>query len=642
MMALRVLLILVLLVASGCNDSTSSFFGTTAPRHDDTILWTNNGSEPEWIDPGKCGESAGSTLVYNLFSGLLQPHPKTLEPMPDIATHWKKSEDGRTYTFYLRESTWSDGHPFTAHDLEWSWKRVLDPKTDSRYASFLWTLKNGEAFNRGATAISNLPPGTTIEELTNHLGPAIAVEKIELDIEDRQAFLFLKSQDDQKKAMELMKDKPFKDILLEVTPATRDHVGVKALNNLTLEVNLQNPIPYFLSVIMFYTTMPVPRHAIERLEKEGKNPELWTRPEYIVSNGAYNFKEWKFRQYMLLEKNERYWDSKNTRTRHIRLEMTDSYNTSLNIYKTGQFDWIGENMNLPSEFLQLLSKYSDYSRSPYLAVYFYWINTKAPPMDNPKIRQAMSLAIDRVALVNHITRGNQQPYGSLIPDGLAGYKGLDLPLFDPKRAKELIKEAGYNDPSEIPPITLKYNTSEGHKQIAEAIQQMWKKHLGITVEIANQEWKVFLKDIQAYDFQIGRMGWIGDYPDPYTFMELLVGANGNNHSNWKSPTYDNMLKEANSLNAPQARLDLLREAEAMAMKDTPVIPLYVYTRSDMWKPYVKGLWPNFQNRHPFKYIWIDTRFKPGLSDEELERLAALDNEPPPMPELPQPQPEENP
>jgi ABC-type oligopeptide transport system substrate-binding subunit len=226
----------------------------------------------------------------------------------------------------------------------------------------------------------------------------------------------------------------------------------------------------------------------------------------------------------------------------------------------------------------------------------------------------LSLAIDRDSLVKHVTRGGQIGSSDLVPDGLAGYEGLHLPVYDPAEARRLLAEAGYPTGQDLPGVTLSFNTSEGHKQVAEAIQAMWQQELGITVELENQEWKVFLANAEQMNFQISRMGWIGDYADPYTFLELLTGDCGNNHSNWSSKAYDALLEQANQHNDPEERLKILRKAEAFALEEQPLIPLYVYTRTQLIKPYVRGIWGNHQDRHPWKYMWIDDSFE---LDEEI-------------------------
>jgi oligopeptide transport system substrate-binding protein len=542
------------LLAVGCQRAPSRYFGTTKPRHGPDEAWTNLGAEPEWIDSGKCSDSSGGTVLFNLFAGLTQPHPDTLLPMPDVARGWDISVDGLHYTFHLRPTTWSDGVPVTARDFEYSWKRVIDRRTGSKYASFLFPIQNAETFNKGEVGA--------------------------------------------------------------------DAVGVHATDDLTLDVTLEHPVPYFLDLVGYYTAFPVPRHVIERLERAGQNPDLWTRTANIVSNGPFTLAEWKFRQFMLLKKNPRYWDAQHVRLERVRMLMVESVNTTLNLYAAGEIDSIG-NSALPSEFMDYLAQFRDFQRRPSLATYFLWLNTAKKPLDDARVRRALSLAVDRESLVKYVTRAGQIPSADLVPDGLAGYRGPHSPVFDPARARALLAEAGYGPGRPLPPITLRYNTSEGHKQIAEAVAQMWKQHLGIPVEIENQEWKVYLKSLEQKDFQIARLGWVGDYPDPNTFLELLTEGSGNNHSNWKNAEYEALLREANSTRDRAQRMGLLLRAETLAMSEVPLVPLYVYTRSELVKPYVVGHFLNYQQRLLFKYWSIDTRFYTGAPDP-------LPPQPPPL------------
>ncbi|MCC7381135.1 MAG: peptide ABC transporter substrate-binding protein [Deltaproteobacteria bacterium] len=524
-------------LVSGCTArDTAPYFGRTTPRHGPDELWINNSTEPEWIDPGKLSDGAGAEIAWNVFAGLLQADPRTLEPTPDLAERYERLDEGLRYRFFLRPAQWSDGHPLTAADVEWSWKRVLDPKTASKTANLMSVLKGGAAFQRG-----ELPLG---------------------------------------------------------------RVGVRALDPETLEVELESPLPYFLYLVASYTFFPVPRHVIERLIAEGKDPDLWTRPEHIVSSGPYLLESWRFRQELRFVKNPRYWDAARVRTARIRVFEVESYNTTLNLYRTGELDWVGRNSNLPAEFMSHLEGYRDFRRSAINSVYFYWVNTRKPPLDDPQLRAALSLAVDRESLVKYVGRAGQLPTADLVPDGLAGYRGLGRPLFDPERARALLAQTAYGRSAERAPLILSYNTSEGHKQMAEAIQSMWQRHLGLQVILENQEWNTFVKRMQSGDFQIARYGWNGDYPDPFTFLELLAGTNANNSSGWSSASYDALLARANASTAAADRLALFREAEAIGLDATPLIPLYVYSRSQLVKPYVGGFQLNYSDRHPWKDLYL--------------------------------------
>jgi ABC-type oligopeptide transport system substrate-binding subunit len=621
----RWLAVALSVAGAACAASSDDYYGTTAPRHAPDVIWSNLAAEPEWIDPGKTSDSGGGTIVSNVFEGLTHPHPVTLEPLPAIAARWDVRDDGRTYLFHLRASTWSDGTPLTARDFEYAWKRVLDQATASKYASFLYPLLHAEAYHQGAVLVRGLPATVPEDEVRAAAARFGAVDAVKLAPDLGGAFVMPGGDESAKDALRAALVRGLDGATIagarvsaQVTPAAV--VGVRAIDDHTLEARLEAPLPYFLHLVGFYTSMPVPRHLLERLAREGKNPDLWTRPEHLVANGPYLIEEWKFRQYYLLRKNQRYWDTANVRTERIRLALVDNANTTLNLYEAGELDTIGNNAALPSEFMDHLRRYKDFRSGPYLANYFYWINTKAKPFDDVRVRQAFKLAIDRAALVKHVARGGQIPSADITPDGVGGYRGPRSPVFDPERARRLLAEAGYPGGKGLPRVTFVYNTAEGHKQIAEAVQEMWKRNLGVAVDLENQEWKVYLKRLQAMEFQIARMGWVGDYPDPYTFLELLTPNNGNNHSNWKEPRYADLLRQANTQTDPARRMQFLREAEALAMDATPVIPLYVYTRSEVIKPYLMGNWLNYQNHPQFKYWWIDERWYDGVPASPLPNL----------------------
>ena len=616
----------------GCRKSDPDYFGSTKPLHPPDEIWINNGNEPEWIDPGLCSDSTGGEVIWNMFDGLVSLHPQTLDPMPAIAERYELSEDKKTYTFHLRESKWSDGKPFTAHDFEWAWKRVLDPKTASKYSMILFPLKNGDAFNQQALHLKGVADKTD-EEIKAIVEDAIPLSKIKRDGDD--VFAFATEPTDEEGNVTLTREQALDRLLLKqinVQIADRSVVGVRAVSDHKLVVDLEVPVPYFLNLLGFYTFMPIPRHLIEDLESKGLNPDLWTRPEYVVCNGAYKMTEWRFRQHMLFEKNEHYWNADDPtlfRVKKVRALMIESYNTALNMYCTGEIDWLGSQTPVPSEFVDQMQTFKDYNNSPYLAAYFYWINVEAPPVDDPLVRKALSLAIDREKITKYITRAGQLPSATIVPDGLAGYQALDRPIFDAEAARAALAEAGYPGGKDFPPLTLMYNTSESHKQIATAVQQMWKDNLDIDVTIENQEWKVYLGRLSKVDFQMARLGWIGDYADPNTFLELFASTNGNNHSNWKDEKFDQMLQEANAMADKQARLDKLREAEAYAFESQPMLPIYVYTKPTMSKPYLGGIFGNYQDRHPWKYFHIKEEWYDGVPDQPQPDVA------PPVTPIPQ-------
>jgi oligopeptide transport system substrate-binding protein len=619
----------VLASIAGCAWSDSKYFGTTVPRHGPDEVWIILPSEPEWTDPGKCSDSSGGEVAWNMFAGLVELHPKTLEPIPEIATHWDISKDLRTYTFHLRKSEWSDGTPLTARDFEWSWKRVLDPATASKYATFGYTLQNGEAFNSRAVWVEGITPKTTAEQVKEAVSKLGAVDKVEISDEPYAAFVYPGGGEEEKDAIRerlvrAINGKDFGFGKLQAKVADSSVVGVTAVDDYTLRAHLSAPIPFFLYTLGYYTMKPVPRHLIERLIAEGKNPDLWTRVEYVVGNGAYILKEHRFRQSYVFEANERYWNRQSVKTKRIKLPIVESYNTALNLYRAGEVDWLGNNTLVPAEFMDQVKKYKDFDVYPQTAMYFYWVNVTKPPMNDKRVRKAFSLAVDRKSLVGNVTKAGQIAWANLVPDGLAGYKGLKSSLHDGEQARKLLAEAGYPNGKNFPSVTLSYNTTELHKQVAEAVQQMWNKELNIKVNIENLEWKVYLKKLEMFDFQIARLGWVGDYPDPYTFLELVTSNNGNNHAKWSNKTYDRMLQNANATTDGKKRMEMLRDAEKIVDDEQPLIPLYVYTHTTVVKPYLMGHWPNYMVKHPWKYMWIDKRWY-GKTPE-----TPIPNDPPKM------------
>ncbi|MCH2128052.1 MAG: peptide ABC transporter substrate-binding protein [Pirellulaceae bacterium] len=637
---LRAMLYLLILfnaccfIVSGC-DRPTEYFGITRPQHSTDVLWVNNGAEAQWIDPGKCSDSNGGEIIFNTFAGLVQAHPATLEPMPDIARDWDVMDDGRRYLFHLRSSKWSDGKPLTAHDFEWSVKRLLDPRTASKYANAAYDLKHAKAYNLRAILVTGVPDSTQLEEFSRWSQRVTSdMHGVEITAMDACPdlggfFVYLgggkyvegdhqRRTEIRRQVMDRFAQVRYDGQTLTVKTTDNNVIGIQALDDLTLQIDLEHPVPYFLNLLTFYSFMPVPRHVMERLEIEGVNTNLWTRPEHIVSNGPYRLLRWRFRQSMDFEKNPYYWNVDEVRTPNVRISMVESYNTALNLYYTGEIDFPGGNTSLPAEFMDTLRNFKDFRSDPYLGVYFYWFNTKQPPMDDPKVRQAFSLSVDRQSIVEYVTRAGQIPTADLVPDGLAGYEGLQNSLFDPERARQLLTEAGYPDGQGLPSVTLIYNTSEGHKQIAVAIQQMWKEHLNVDVQIQNQEWQVYLSKLEQMDFQIARMGWIGDYPDPYTFLDLLASYSGNNHSGLADAEYDALLQKSKTQQDPAKRLDILRQAEQRLLSQQPVLPIYVYTRSQLVKPYIQGFWSNYQDRHPWKYLRIDPHWYEESAEQELE------------------------
>ncbi|MCX7882993.1 MAG: peptide ABC transporter substrate-binding protein [Brevinematales bacterium] len=372
-------------------------------------------------------------------------------------------------------------------------------------------------------------------------------------------------------------------------------VGIKVIDDRTLQVTLENPTPYFLQLTAFPTYMPVPLHVIQ------KAGDKWILPENLVVNGPFKIKEWIPNQKIVFVKNETYWDKEKVKLDQIEFYAIEDNNTALEKYLNNELDWLP---TVPTDRVGEMLKHPDTKVAPQLAVYFYRFNTTDPTLKDPRVRRALYLSIDRKYIIDNILKAGQQPAYNFVPS-LAGYTPYVGEKENVEKAKKLLAEAGYPDGKGFPKLTILYNTSEGHKKIAEAIQQMWKKNLGIDVALENQEWKVYLDRVGKLQYQIARAGWIGDYPDPNTFLDMFVTGGGNNQTGYSNPQYDELIKQAAREKDPKKRMAIFRQVEEILMRDLPVMPIYFYVNILMWKPYVKGIYMNALDLHPLKEAYLE-------------------------------------
>lgn len=364
-----------------------------------------------------------------------------------------------------------------------------------------------------------------------------------------------------------------------------ESLGVRALDDRTFEVELSTPVVFFPMVTTFIVTFPMRRDVVEKFG------DKWTEPGNIVTCGPYNLTEWEHEYKLTLERNPLYHGERPGLDRIV-FYMIQETSTALSLYQTGGLDALDP---LPPPAIPAYEGNPEYVNFPYFANYYYGFNTQKPPMDNPKVRAALASAIDRRELPK-ILKGHQIPITTLIPSGMEGYRpelGYD---FDPERAKQLLAEAGYPEGKGLPPIELAYNTEEAHRMVAEFVQQEWRRNLGIDVQITNQEWKVYLKNLQYDPPHVWRLGWIMDYPDPDAIMTVFLGNSGNNHTMWKSKEYDDLVLRAQVERDPAARLALYDRAQQLLCRDDAVIiPLYSYTVNMLVKPWVRDYPRNGQD-----------------------------------------------
>jgi oligopeptide transport system substrate-binding protein len=382
-------------------------------------------------------------------------------------------------------------------------------------------------------------------------------------------------------------------------------VGVKALDDYVLQVTLTEPIPYFLQLLDHYSTYPVHRATIEKFGKADQRGTRWTFEGNIVGNGAFQLKEWKINRRITVERNPHYWNAENVRLNQVVFYPTENVTTEERMFRAGQLHYSG----IPSDKIQAYSQSDDPSLriQPYLGVYFYRLNVDKPQLSDKRVRRALGMTINRDQLVSQITKGGQIPAYAITPPGTMGYYPESDLTFDPEGAKKLLAEAGYPNGEGFPTTEILYNTSEGHRKIAVALQQMWKKHLNIDVVLLNQEWKVYLDTVSNHHYEIARAGWIGDYVDPNNFLDMFLCNGGNNRTRWCNPEYDQIiLQQVPKAKTHQQRLELFQKAETILLDEMPVIPIYIYTSNNLVHSTVKNFGRNILNQANYREMYLES------------------------------------
>jgi ABC-type oligopeptide transport system substrate-binding subunit len=375
-------------------------------------------------------------------------------------------------------------------------------------------------------------------------------------------------------------------------------VGLRAPDDSTFVVRLAVPTAYFLSQTAFYTFLPTPRHVVER------HGPRWTRPGHIVSNGGFTLARWRQNDHFEFRPNPRYWDAASVRLRGIRGYTVDDLNTSTHLYKAGVLDW-NPSGYVPSQFVPYVRRYADFRHGLYQGTYFYSFNVTTTPFDDVRVRRALNWAVDREAIANDLLKGSRDPWGRLAPSGYDGYAAPPAIGHDPERARAWLAAAGYPGGRGFPRVSILFNTSEDHRRIAEAVQAMWRRTLGIEVELRNMEWASTMQAVSSLRYHVARRSWIGDYLDPNTFLACFVTGDGNNRTGWSDPRYDALVRGAAEELDPARRLRTLAAAESLLLDQAPILPIYHYATNEMVKPYVRGIFRHPLDVHPLTRVWID-------------------------------------
>lgn len=528
---------------------------TQAPADGPFNLNVNVASEPQTIDPALNSAVDGAIMTGHMFEGLFKwadsgelvdgvQDCNLAELVPGQAESYEKvvnDDKTVTYTFKLRsDAKWSDGKAVTAGDFVYAWQRLATPATAADYCYMIDMVKGYAEVNAG-----------------------------------------------------------------EADPST---LAVEAPDDSTFVVTLTYDCPYFLEVCAFPATFPVREDVVSA------DPDGWTHNvATYLSNGAYKLTQWDHNSQIIMAKNEYYYDVDKLGPDTLTFKLMDDNNAMLTGFNSGELDFIED---MPVDEIPSLLSSGDLRIVPYIGTYYVCYNVEKAPFDDWRVRKAFTLAIDAQYIVDNVTQTGQLPASGFVPSGVAG-KGPDFraeggdywtPATDDaqyqknvEEAQKLLAEAGYPNGEGFPTVTYLYNTSDNHKKIGEALQQQWQTALGVEVKLENQEWAAFLETRKNGEYQIARNGWIADYNDPISFLDMWLTGGGNNDAQYSNPDYDAAINEAKSTADPEARMAAMHKAEDIIMgKDWALGPIYFYTQKYMLNPDVKGMYYT-----PLGYFFFD-------------------------------------
>jgi len=514
-------------------DTTTAAEGNTAKAFDLSVCLA---SEPTSIDPALNTSTDGAMMINHVFEGLMKwvdSGTGNAETAPGQAESYDVSEDRMVYTFHLRDGIkWSDGQDVTAEDFVYSWQRLVDPDTAADYNYMIDMVVNANEIMEGT------------------------MDKSEL--------------------------------------------GIKAIDSKTLEITLTYDCPYFMDICAFPATYPVRQDVVEA----GGDQWTFDAASYI-GNGPYKMTEWVHNSYIMVAQNENYYDTESLGPDTIKFALMDDANSILASYNSGDLDFIRS--NLPVDEVPALLESGKLQVADHIGTYFVCFQNEAAPFDNPLVRKAFSLVIDRNYVVDQITQTGEKPATGWVPAGINDAEGAsgddfrtvggDYYSVSPEdyeknceEARTLLAEAGYPNGEGFPVVEYTYNTDDRHKTIAEALQHMWQTELGVTVTLSNQDWNVFTDNRKSGNFLVCRHGWIADYNDPISFIDMWASDGGNNAAQYKNQEYRDLVAEAKSTSDPKARMKALHAAEDILMDEAVIAPIYFYTEMYMIDDSLEGLY----------------------------------------------------
>lgn len=503
----------------------------------------NIGPEPDSIDPANNETVDGATLIIHAFEGLYK-HDINGVPQLAQAKNVVVSADKKTYTVTLRDDIkWSDGKPVKAGDFVYAWKRAMDKDTAAPYGYMMDVIAGVSDY------------------MYNNIG-------------------------------------------------TVDSIGVKAINDKTIEIKLAAPCPYFTELLAFPIYSPLRKDIIEA------DANWAVKPAKYICNGPYKLESWTHDSVMIYAKNTYYYNKAEIGPDKIKFVLMDDDNAILAAFKNGEILFAD---SFPNDEIETLKSTPEFFKKGQLGTYFLTFQTQKAPFNNAKVRKALSLAIDRNFIVEQIGKGGQVPAAAFVPTGLSGkdvnkefrteggdYYSVAKADYNANvtEAKKLLTEAGYPNGVGFPKFEYIYNTGSGHQSIAEALQDMWKTKLGINCTLASQEWGVFTTTRQTGDYQVARHGWLGDYNDPISFLDMWMTDGGNNDAKWSNASYDNLISKIKSTGDRNIRYTAMHDAEAILMNEMPVVPLYYYIDLYLKNTKLEGFYSSPLGYKYFMYTYI--------------------------------------
>ena len=613
--------------------SNEIYFGKTVPPERNILRYVT-GEEPDGLDPAISDGQPEARIYMALYEGLVEYHPKTLGPIPALATHWRANNDASEFIFYLRRNgRWSNGDPIDANDFVYSIRRALAKETASRTAYLAAPIRYAQPYTAGAVFVrdpsngqfllardfdEHLVPeplsGRPIDPAKNEYQPAAEESQPPADSAFHQSLhtpLRLTLPGDEKTRTKLLNANSKLKAAVngkELVPLKGEDLGVEAIDNYTVRFSLTLPAPFFVGMLAHQLFRIVPRKVIEKYGSQ------WAHAEHIVTCGPFKVKTWQPYDKLVVERDPMYWDAANVKLDEIHFYPMSDNPSIMNVYKVGEIDAV-LNHTVPNAWLHVVREKKDYMDAVEAAIDYLMINTTQPPMNDVRVRRAFNMSIDKEAWATW--RRIVKPLTAFTPTGIfQGYPQPKGDTFNPEEARRLLGEAGY-------PVTKKgdgtyscpkfpadqveyiYNTQESNKAMAEWMQAQWKQNLGITVTLRNMDWKTFLQAKSKLDYKgFARGAWGADYMDPFTFLGIFYTAEESG-TGWTDPKYLALLDQANRTLDPKTRYELLAEAEAYMLKAQPVIPLDTASVNWVKKPYVKGMYPNPASLFAWKYVYIE-------------------------------------